>query len=456
LTVIVGVSKGVNTIDVYADDFAGNMSPPTSLQVTYRPLDPPNDFFANAIILTNTAGTNSVNTLNATKEIGEPNHAGNVGGKSAWWSFTPPVDGVLTVSTTNSTFDTVMALYTGTIVTNLNPIASNDDAFAGDPGGFSQIVQAVRANETYHIAVDGYDGLAGVVFLTYSFSPATVFQVSAGAAVGGTVSPSSALVESNGVIVLSAIPNEDYQFDIWNGDVVSLVNPLSIVVNGNVSVTAGFRPVASTDGFESGNLQHIGWTTDGNKPWMVQTNHVSGGACAARSGVITNNQTSSLILTANFRAGSGSFDYLVGSEPVFDTLRFYLDGTLIEQWSGNQGWARFSFPITAGPHTLEWQYAKDAFNSAGLDAAFIDRVDLPLIPETNRASSAYLRLGRQSDGNHFIELLGQTNQQYVIQSSSNLVDWQNLATNVNVAGFLRVLDPDSAMAPIRFYRALVP
>jgi hypothetical protein len=36
------------------------------------------------------------------------------------------------------------------------------------------------------------------------------------------------------------------------------------------------------------------------------------------------------------------------------------------------------------------------------------------------------------------------------------VDWQNLATNVNVAGFLRVLDPDSAMAPIRFYRALVP
>jgi len=58
-------------------------------------------------------------TTNATKEFGEPNHAGNSGGKSVWWSFQPPADGALALSTTNSTFDTLLALYTGANVREL-------------------------------------------------------------------------------------------------------------------------------------------------------------------------------------------------------------------------------------------------------------------------------------------------------------------------------------------------
>src|SRR5690606_31349490 len=86
---IVGLAEGQNRIQASAIDFAGNRSAVAALEITYRPLDPPNDFFVNAIVLTNDTDVSSVSTLQATREAGEPHHAGIIGGKTAWWRFTP-------------------------------------------------------------------------------------------------------------------------------------------------------------------------------------------------------------------------------------------------------------------------------------------------------------------------------------------------------------------------------
>ena len=69
----------------------------------------------------------------------------------------------------------------------LTTVADNDDAYPGAPGGFSFISQAVKSNQTYDIAVDGYDAASGNVSLSYSFTPATVYHVIAGNTAGGTV-----------------------------------------------------------------------------------------------------------------------------------------------------------------------------------------------------------------------------------------------------------------------------
>ncbi|MEO8428937.1 MAG: M36 family metallopeptidase, partial [Verrucomicrobiota bacterium] len=128
---IVALREGLNLIQVTANDIAGNLSDPISLEVTYRPLDPLNDIFANAIPLTQNAGTNVVNTARATKEFGEPLHANNEGGKSVWWTFQAAADGLLSLTTTNSDFDTLLAVYTGSRVSALTALAANDDAFDG-------------------------------------------------------------------------------------------------------------------------------------------------------------------------------------------------------------------------------------------------------------------------------------------------------------------------------------
>jgi hypothetical protein len=451
---IVGLQPGLNDIRITATDFVGNKSVPVTLQITYRKLDPANDFFANPTILTNSAGTNVINTIDATKEGGEPNHAGSFGGKSAWWSFTPATDGLLTLSTVGSTFDTVMGLYTGISVSQLTTIASNDDAFEGVPGGYSQIVQAVRSNQTYHVAVDGYDGQSGAVFLSYSFVTVPIFRVTTAGTTGGIATPAVVDVQSNGTVVVSAIPNLNYQFDMWDGTVISLNNPLTLVVTGNMDLTAHFRAVEFTDGFETGDFSHLNWINSGNKPWTVQTNVVDAGTYSARSGNINANQNSSLALTANFRAGAGSFDYRVSSEPNFDLLRFYLDGAPQQQWSGEVAWANYAFSVTAGTHTLEWRYSKDPNGAAGLDAAFLDNINLPISVATNSTSAATLQVGRQTDGALFIDLMGQTNQQYILQTSTNLVNWQNQSTNIATGGFLRILDVTNGTNAVWFIRAV--
>ncbi len=467
-TVAVLLKPELNIISLFAQDAAGNVSSPANVEVNYLAPTEPNDFFVNAITLTGTSGVVSGGNTNAIKEDGEPIIAGNAGGKSVWWSFKAPADGVLTLNTTNSTFDTLLGLYTGTNVAALTPIADNDDAYPGASGGFSFISQAVKSGQIYDIDVDGYNAAFGNVSLSYSFSPATVYHLVAGATSGGTVQlmvtnvlggttmlpGQSADFAAGSAVILSALPFATSQFNNWSGSVSSSANPLVVVVQNNVNLTANFIALPFTDGFESGNLSHLPWTTAGNAPWFVQTNVVDQGMYAAQSGAITNSQTSSLILTTNFTAGLGSFDFKVSSEADWDFLNFSVDGVLYKQWSGEVDWANYTFALNAGMHTLEWSYTKDPSLISGLDAAFIDDVNLPLgapiIPPPQ------LHLQRQSDGSLVMTVTGQGNGQYITQTSTNLVNWQNFSTNTASGGVIQITIPANPHNRAQFYRAFAP
>lgn len=290
--------------------------------------------------------------------------------------------------------------------------------------------------------------------LHYAYIARPIHHVSVTPTAGGTASPLSADVIHGAELELTAIPDANYQFDLWDGDVVSLSPTLALTVDRDINLNARFSPIAVTDGFETGNLQHLGWTAGGNKPWVVQNIHVATGTWAARSGVIGHGQSSSLILTSNFRAGTGSFTRRVSSEQYYDFLRFYLDGVLMQSWSGEAVWANYTFSITAGTHTLEWRYAKDGSGTSGEDAVFIDNVILPIIVSPDATTPADLTLRQLSDGSYFVELEGQANQQYVMQSSTNLASWQNLSTNIATSGHIYVPLPASSR-PVQYYRAVV-
>jgi len=452
------LQPGVNTLKVGAVDASGNYSALVTRQVHYLPNDPVNDIFASALPLTATPGFVTAANTNATREVGEPHHAGNAGGKSVWWQYQPPVDGILVLNTTNSTFDTLLALYTGTTVGQLTEIAANDDAYEGAPGGFSQIVQAVRASSFYHIAVDGYDGVGGQVVLNYSFTPAPVFHLTVTESGGGTVSPRSGDYPSNAVVWLTATPAGSSLFSHWDGAVSSSANPVSLVMNGDKAVTANFTLVSFADGFESGDFQQLPWQTNGNIPWVITDQSVAAGQWAARSGVLEDNhpepQISTLLLTVDLREGSGAFDYRVSSEPTFDYLKFSLDGEELQRWSGEAGWATFMFPVQSGTHTLRWDYVKDPTLSVGLDAAFIDNLLLPLSLPVDGSTPASLEMMRLPDGSLTLEIQGQPGREYRIQASSNLHDWVDVATQVAAGGVIRFTDPDADAHAVRFYRAV--
>ena len=126
-----------------------------------------NDAFADAEPLTGATGTRSGSNEGASKETGEPDHAGRAGGASVWWRYAPSDDGTLTVDTNGSSFDTVLAVYTGAGVSALREVDSDDN---GGLGRASEVSAAVSAGTTYWIAVDGYaSGDEGAITLNWTF-----------------------------------------------------------------------------------------------------------------------------------------------------------------------------------------------------------------------------------------------------------------------------------------------
>jgi hypothetical protein len=134
---------------------------PLDLELLETPA-PANDDFADAEVLTGemfenlyVAGSEGF-TWGATKEPGEPAHAGNPGGASVWYSWTAPTSNPYTLQACGRFLQTLLAVYTGSSVGALTPIASDDQSC-------SRLQFAATAGTTYRIAVDGkLDGETGL------------------------------------------------------------------------------------------------------------------------------------------------------------------------------------------------------------------------------------------------------------------------------------------------------
>jgi len=114
---------------------------------------PVNDNFSAAYSISGAQSSTNGNNIRATKEAGEPNHAGIVDSVSVWYRWTAPTNGNVLLSV-SSDFDNALAVYTGTNVASLTLVASNHGGF--NTGFKSQVVFNALAGTVYQIAVDGF------------------------------------------------------------------------------------------------------------------------------------------------------------------------------------------------------------------------------------------------------------------------------------------------------------
>lgn len=238
---------------------------------------PANNNFASR---TSISGSN-VNVLGAnrgaTLESGEPLHNHSYGGKSVWWTWTSPGPGFVTMDTVSSSnsfpetyFDTILAVYTGSTLGGLIPMASDDES----GGNYLSVVRfPTRSGVTYQIAVDGYDGDFGDVNLHVAFTSASYsLSVSTNPIAGGTVTVNPAPNEGANyapgtVVTLTAVARSGATFTSWSGSISSTQNPVAITMNGNKSIVAEFAiiPTTPTTRVWNGSSSANGnWTTSQN------------------------------------------------------------------------------------------------------------------------------------------------------------------------------------------------
>ncbi len=97
-------------------------------------------------------------TVGATEESGEPDHAGDQGGASVWYSWTAPATGTAYVYPCCG-FEFLVGVYTGDALNALVPIST----VPGPPG--TAVATQVEAGITYRIAIDGaWDESSGEAF----------------------------------------------------------------------------------------------------------------------------------------------------------------------------------------------------------------------------------------------------------------------------------------------------
>jgi hypothetical protein len=111
-------------------------------------------------------GSQTFSTVGTGGQNGEPVHCGVVGGNSKWYAYIPPTNGTLYLNTDGSSFDTLLAVYTGCCTfSTLTPVACDNNS--GTNGLSSSLSFPAVANTLYFIAVDGVAGANGTAKLNY-------------------------------------------------------------------------------------------------------------------------------------------------------------------------------------------------------------------------------------------------------------------------------------------------
>ncbi|MDB3936380.1 hypothetical protein N9383_06650, partial [Granulosicoccus sp.] len=191
------------------------------------PLDgPENDQFENARFLdgANKALVSELTltvkgtTVNATAQSGEPAHfQGGFGlppgpENSIWYQWTPDTDQVVEVDTAGSAVSTVLVAYTGATVSGLQEIATGID----NEREVSRIRFAVRAGETYHLAIDGYEEISeGAIQLNLRQPMLDPSECT----IKGTNGPDS-LIGTPGPDVICALAGDDFIKALGGDDII--------------------------------------------------------------------------------------------------------------------------------------------------------------------------------------------------------------------------------------------
>ena len=131
--------------------------------------------------------------------------------------------------------------------------------------------------------------------------------------------------------------------------------------------------------FEQG-LEGFEWVNDPEHPWVISPLDPYNGSYCLQSGTIGDNETSTLSILYNVENPNDEIRFYrkTDSELNGDYLRFYIDGTMMQEWSGTLHWREMVVPVIQGEHTFSWVYEKNGSGSTGSDHAWIDDVLFPV------------------------------------------------------------------------------
>jgi hypothetical protein len=457
------------------------------------PSVPVTNNFAARVTITNAALVGEANNRGANKEPGEPNHAGNPGDKSVWFTWRPSVSGIGMVSLAGSAFDTALAVYQGSILTNLTLVAQDDDG-----GGFftSQATFNVVADQSYEVAIDGFGGAEGDIVLKLSV------EVTADSVPEITLQPTGQTVAPGAVVALSVTARAggsaaglNYQW-FQDGVPIGAATNSTYTIPSVQSTNVGTYTVRITQGTRSVLSQpavvQISVTDTGGAQTAVaivdkfaqaalaalQTNAVSVGPPPVRPPPVSGFTGTRTFRTVGATKEQGEPNHcdIVGGASQWFFYQPPMDGMLVMNTEGSSFDTVLAAYTNAGPvidltnlisvacdndsgsngktSAMTFQVAKDTLYSIAIDgvnaATGTVQLNYRLVVLLQFTSWAYT-------GNQFqLQFTGQPGGNFVVQASATLTNWATVFTTNSASGSVSFTDTNLFGLDRRCYRVFQP
>ena len=131
----------------------------------------------------------------------------------------------------------------------LTPGTTQVKRFSGARNGFAIAGSAELAAASGSTTLSwDQPGLNRLVTSAVAFAARPNFSLTLATTGSGTIqsNPAGSTFPSGTSVTLTAIPAADWRFSGWNGDLSGAVNPATIIIDRNKSITANFSPIAPT------------------------------------------------------------------------------------------------------------------------------------------------------------------------------------------------------------------
>jgi hypothetical protein len=131
--------------------------------------------------------------------------------------------------------------------------------------------------------------------------------------------------------------------------------------------------------FETGDFTKFAWQFP-NVPWTICDSLPWEKLHCGQSGHLTTAGTvSTMQIQYNTLVDDSiSFQHRLRSVALSDKLKFFIDGTMIGQWTGDLlPWSYSAFPVLAGPHTFKWEFQKNDPDINNYYAGWLDFIVFP-------------------------------------------------------------------------------
>jgi hypothetical protein len=216
-----------------------------------------------------------------------------------------------------------------------------------------------------------------------------------------------------------------------------------------------FRVGRIRESFEASSFSIFPWINVSQIPWTISGTSSADGIISAKSGAISHNSTTSLVIkTVYTTADSIKFYYKVSSETNYDYMSFSLNNKELFRRSGEVPWTKRVVAVPAGLNKMEWKYKKDQSVSGGADCAYIDMIDFAVNGYVSYIQKD-LNVAKLTSPEEKEKLGQETISVKVLNEGKDVFNSFNLAYSVNdrqpvKQTFNNVLQPDGDTVTVSF------